>query len=567
MTRATDELIGKYADESKQYKGIVLLGAPGTGKTTLARELAQAFPKAKYVEAFDEVIGPAYAGKEALPKKESLFIQTIAQQTGTVSREAASRHEFRNFFVFLKDRYSPTVISKTLAHLHAKRYTDTFLLIASVRGYANALYLRKQGYLLVYLRAPARKLSQRVANRDESSTTNAHRERQIEERLFSTKKIEKIAHLCFDTHMAHKQDIPGQINRMTNFRECKRCVNNSNNPAITIGSSGLCLLCERYKENFDPRLLKKELAFLKTFVGKGSGRFDAMVGISGGKDSTATLYQVKEMGFTPLAFTLDTKYYPKHIFSRSKRVAKELEVEHLQIDIRKYARPVDMRRFEETAELYSQKDSRLLREKFVQWYAEGRKHYSIKCDHPIPFVRSCQLCRCLVIRAYYDIAIQNGVQIVVLGINEWAGLSQDSRSKKFAFSGIRKLQPFKDKPPVYIVHLPFLFQRKISDTRKILKKLGWKVPVGEVLIESNSNSCLFARAAESKARRMLGFHPDASRLSREVTVGFITKAQAKKALEKVHRYRLPVGGVLKEAGFLKGISTKASPSSPSATHR
>ena len=213
-------------------------------------------------------------------------------------------------------------------------------------------------------------------------------------------------------------------------------------------------------------------------------------------------------------------------------------------------RPVDRVCFEKTAELYDEHDSLELKEKFRKWYVEGRRHYSAKCQHKIPFVRTCQLCRRLVIRSYYGEAQKHGVSVVILGINEWAGLSQDSESKKFVFSAIRKLQPFKNKPPVYIVHLPFLLQRKIKDTERILRKLGWKIPRGERLIESNSNSCLFAKAAENKARRMLGFHPDTTRLAREVTVGFFSKKQARMALEKVHNYNKSVRQVLRGAGII-----------------
>jgi len=289
------------------------------------------------------------------------------------------------------------------------------------------------------------------------------------------------------------------------------------------------------------------LKLLLSLKNSGKGKYDAMVGISGGKDSTATLYETKSMGFTPLAFSLDTRYYPKHIFPRAKQVAKTLDVDFEHIDARKYMRLVDHACFQKTADLYSKHDSQELKEEFRKWYVEGRRHYSIKCEHKIPFVRTCQLCRRLIIRAYYGEAQKHGVSVVILGINEWAGLSQNSESKKFVFSAIRKLQPFKNKPPVYIVHLPFLLQRKIKDTEKVLRKLGWKIPQGERLIESNANSCLFARAAESKAKKMLGFHPDSSRLAREVTVGFITKKQAHLALEKVHRYNQSVKQVLEKA--------------------
>ena len=293
--------------------------------------------------------------------------------------------------------------------------------------------------------------------------------------------------------------------------------------------------------------MKKELKFLLSLRGSGRGKYDAMVGISGGKDSTATLYEAKRMGFTPMAFSLDTHYYPKHIFQRAKKIAKQLGVDYKKMDARKYMRPVDRVCFERTADLYDEHDSLELKEKFRKWYVEGRRHYSAKCQHKIPFVRTCQLCRRLIIRAYYGEAQKYGVGVVILGINEWAGLSQNSESRKFVFSAIRKLRPFKNKPPVYIVHLPFLLQRKIKDTEKILKKLGWKIPRGERLIESNANSCLFAKAAENKARRMLGFHPDTTRLAREVTVGFITKEQAKSALTKTHNYNKSVRRILREA--------------------
>ena len=157
------------------------------------------------------------------------------------------------------------------------------------------------------------------------------------------------------------------------------------------------------------------------------------------------------------------------------------------------------------------------------------------------------MCRRIVVRAYFGEALKRGIPAVIIGINEWAGLSQDAESKKFVFSAIRKLKPFKNKQAIYVAHLPFLFQRKIKDTNKILKRLGWKIPKGEALIESNSNSCLFARAAENRARRLLGFHPDTTRLAREVTVGFISKEQARKALAKVHNSKDSVRSVLKKA--------------------
>jgi 7-cyano-7-deazaguanine synthase in queuosine biosynthesis/dephospho-CoA kinase len=536
-------------DNQRLYKGIAIFGAPGSGKTTMAKLLQETFPKAKHIEASDRVINQAASVKDHLPKEEVDFIKKITEIKNPVTK-IISREQARDLFTNLKNRYSPSVIAKTLIHIHEKTFAKQFVIIAGIRGYRNSLYFKKNGYFVVYLKTPEKDLSLRVSKRENFSLKEAERERHIEERLFSTNKIEKIANISFNTAIQTKEEIRSQIKALVEFRECARCINTSTNLSSSIGASGLCEVCERYTENFSVEPLKQELLFLQSLLKTGKGKYDAMVGISGGKDSTATLYQVKEMGFTPLAFTFDTGYYPKHIFPRSREVAKELGVDHQKIDIRKYARAVDIECFKKTAQLYDERDSQELKENFRKWYVEGRRHYSIKCAHKIPFVRTCQLCRRLVIRGYYEEAVKNGVSVVVLGINEWAGLSQSGESKKFVFSAIRKLQPYKNKPPVYIVHLPFLLQRKIADTRNILKKLGWQVPRGEVLIESNANSCLFAKSAESKARRLLGFHPDITRLAREVTVGFITKDQAKKALAKVHSENLSVRKILEKAKLI-----------------
>lgn len=534
----------------KKYKGIAIFGAPGSGKTTIAKLFLASFIASKYIEAFDTVINPAASIKKKLLENEKGFIRQINKIYGKKINQKIDREKARNFSTYLKNRYSSSVIAKALIYIHQKRFPKKFIIVAGTRGYRNSTYFKKNGYLVVYLKTPDKHLSTRVSRRESFSRKEAEKERQIEERLFSTNKVERIAHISFNTAVTAKKEIVNQIKALVEAVECKKCVNTSTNLSSTIGESGLCDICERYEENFNREILRKELKFLLSLRNTGQDRYDVMVGISGGKDSTATLYEAKRIGFTPLAFSLDTHYYPKHIFQRARQVAKQLDVDYEKIDARKYMRPVDRACFEKTADLYDERDSFELKEKFRKWYMEGRRHYSIKCRHKIPFVRTCQLCRRLTVRAYYGEARKCGVSAVILGINEWAGLSQDSESKKFIFSAIRKLQPFRDKPPVYIVHLPFLLQRKIKDTEKILRRLGWKVPRGERLIESNANSCLFARAAENKSRRMLGFHPDTTRLAREVTVGFISKNQAELALEKIHNYNKSVRQVLEEAGII-----------------
>lgn len=334
------------------------------------------------------------------------------------------------------------------------------------------------------------------------------------------------------------------------YKECKICLNSTKNPTISINKNGLCRVCELYKRNFNKENLKKELAFLKSFIGTGRVRYDAIVGISGGKDSTATLYTIKQMGFTPLAFTFDIGYYPKHMFIRARKIARKLGIDYELIEIKKYIKHQDKISYKKTAELYDRRMSGELKKAFIKSYIDEQKHYSVRSSGSHSFVRTCRLCRHTVIPAYYREAIKHGVRVVILGINEWAGLSQSKTSNKFIVSGIRKLHPPSKKHVVYIIHLPFILQRTIKDVRKILTKIGWKNPRGEELVETNSNSCLLARAAEAKAKKILGFHPDSTRLSREITVGFITKEQGRRALNKVHKSRYSVRQILERSGII-----------------
>jgi 7-cyano-7-deazaguanine synthase in queuosine biosynthesis len=265
---------------------------------------------------------------------------------------------------------------------------------------------------------------------------------------------------------------------------------------------------------------------------------EMMVGISGGKDSTVTAHCLLEYGFKPLAFTFDIGYYPEHVFGRAAEVACKMGLRHEVIGIQRHIRDLDRECYRLTAELYDDPHN------FRTLYAESRQHYSIKSTHVIPFVRPCQLCRRTVIRAYYAEAVKRGIEVVVLGMNEWAGLS-DNR-----FQAIRKLQPTSDSPIVYVIHLPFILSMNVGEVATKLLELGWQIPENEALIETNANSCLFALATETIAHQQLGFHPDEPRLSREVTAGFIKRQQALQALERVHHSHMSVRQVLERANLL-----------------
>lgn len=328
---------------------------------------------------------------------------------------------------------------------------------------------------------------------------------------------------------------------------CKKCINTTNNPSITIGKKGLCNVCMDYEKKFDEEKLDKELNFLKSLINNNE-KYNSMVALSGGKDSSAMLYSVKKMGFKPLAFTFEIGYniLSDSLKEKIERICKNIGVSHEYIDIHSYVTAADKECFKLTAEMYDKPIDKDSPEEFKKIYAEGRKHYSTKDKTIMPFVRPCQICRKIAIRAYYGEAIKRNVRIVFVGINEWSGLSNNT------YTAIRELKPFKDKPSIYIVHFPFLVHRKLEDLDQILNKIGWKREDGDNKVDTGGSACMLARIAELKSTEMLGFNVDESRLSREITAGFLDRDTA---INAIKNYKRPVNKsmheVLEESGLLQ----------------
>lgn len=311
---------------------------------------------------------------------------------------------------------------------------------------------------------------------------------------------------------------------------CKRCINTTNNPSITIDGEGICNVCRDYEKKYDEKKLDEEFEFLKTFIDDNK-EFNSMVALSGGKDSSAMLYSVNELGFKPLAFTFEVGYniLTEKLKVKIANICKNIGVKHEYIDIHPYITEIDRECFRKTAELYDKSIDNNSKEEFKKIYFEGRKHYSTKDKTIMPFVRPCQICRKIAIKAYYGEAIKRNIRIVFVGINEWTGLSNNT------YTSIRELKPFADKPSVFIVHLPFLLHRKLNDLNSILSKIGWERETGDNKVDTGGSACMLARIAEAKSTDMLGFNIDESRLSREITVGFLDRDTALEAIKNSKR--------------------------------
>lgn len=326
---------------------------------------------------------------------------------------------------------------------------------------------------------------------------------------------------------------------------CKYCVNSSGNPSRVFDKNGICNVCNEYNSRFSLSTLQKELEGLKKLI-HSDGSMDCLAAVSGGKDSIAMLIDICDLGFHPLAFTFDVGYniIDEGKYSVIKTATSILNIPHRLIDARKYFNSADIESLRLMADFYDNQISTIDDETVQRMFRDERFSNSPKSNDIRAFIRPCRLCRRPVIRGYYEEAIAHGVSVVFLGINEWCGIHNSN------YSAIRKLEPVPNKP-VYIVHLPFLLQKKYSSLTEQLCYLGWSRNT-TLSIETGSKDCLLARIAESKASPKLGFNPDETRLAREVTCGFITRDQALAVINRpIRQSALMMKDVLIKSGFME----------------
>lgn len=93
---------------------------------------------------------------------------------------------------------------------------------------------------------------------------------------------------------------------------CNKCIMDSSDPDLVIDSDGVCNHCHRYEVQRQARVpsdaerqakLEQALAAIKA-AGKGK-KYDCVIGVSGGVDSTYVAYLTKELGLRPLAVHFD----------------------------------------------------------------------------------------------------------------------------------------------------------------------------------------------------------------------------------------------------------------------
>lgn len=130
---------------------------------------------------------------------------------------------------------------------------------------------------------------------------------------------------------------------------CKRCILDSSVPGVSFDAWGICNHCrlhdrleQRYALNAANRTAFEQMLNDIRARGKGS-RYDCIVGLSGGVDSTYCLYMTKKLGLRPLALHYDNGWVTDVARRNIERAVQALGVD-LKIvttpweDIRNYHR-------------------------------------------------------------------------------------------------------------------------------------------------------------------------------------------------------------------------------------
>jgi N-acetyl sugar amidotransferase len=129
-----------------------------------------------------------------------------------------------------------------------------------------------------------------------------------------------------------------------NIIVCKRCIMDSTDPVIKFDSAGICNYCTSYLQNDftynsdKERQLQLVIDEIK-HAGKGK-KYDCIIGVSGGVDSTYVAYEVKRRGLRPLAVHLDNGWNSELAVSNIQKC-----LEKLKIDL--YTFVIDWREFKD----------------------------------------------------------------------------------------------------------------------------------------------------------------------------------------------------------------------------
>ena len=310
---------------------------------------------------------------------------------------------------------------------------------------------------------------------------------------------------------------------------CSRCVLPGTFPGIRFDEQGVCNFCRDFKGRAALDEEKKEYLdkFLKLVDRvKGRAEYDCTLSYSGGKDSTYTLYLLKEeFGLRPLTVTFDNGFVSEQAFRNIRTVSENLGVDGLIFKA----------------------DAGLLKKIFAAGVEATL--YSPKALERASTI--CTSCIGLVKFTALKTALEKRIPLMAWG---WSPGQAPLRSSimKINPALFRSTQEMYRKPmreiageaidryflsdeqfrtteafPTNVSPLAFMPYDEKRIVRKI-EELGWAMPEG---LDSNSTNCLLNAFANEVHIDRHGFHPYAFEVAGMVRTGVMSREDG---MEKIY---------------------------------
>lgn len=132
-----------------------------------------------------------------------------------------------------------------------------------------------------------------------------------------------------------KAPVEAVASAKSEYQLCTRCVMDTSDVDITFDDNGECIHCTTYEAKarhagrLEPHEKAEKLARAVEIIkreGKGR-RYDCVVGLSGGVDSSYVALKVKELGLRPLAVHLDNGWNSEIAVGNIERVVRSLGID------------------------------------------------------------------------------------------------------------------------------------------------------------------------------------------------------------------------------------------------
>lgn len=124
------------------------------------------------------------------------------------------------------------------------------------------------------------------------------------------------------------------MNQTLNYQICTRCIYDTNIPGISFDNEGICNYC-RQIENLEveygtgtPKGIQKFAEIIDLIKKKGKNKkYDCIIGVSGGTDSSFLLFKAIEWGLRPLAVHYDNTWNSAIATENIRKVTSKLNID------------------------------------------------------------------------------------------------------------------------------------------------------------------------------------------------------------------------------------------------